>query len=458
MSQAPLMLTVSGLRGIVGESLTAEVISRHVTACSEFLQAASPGKPARIVIGRDGRANGAELAPLVVEAWREVGFDVIDLGMSATPTTAFMVVELQALGGMELTASHNPAQWNGLKLFTAEGRAPFAHEATTIIDRYHAGSPTREVARRGGLERCEDAAERHVRRVTGLIDAEAVRARGFRVVLDSVNASGGRAAKRLLGELGCEVVELHCDDSGEFPHTPEPVEENLRGLCAAVRRERADLGFAQDPDADRLAIVDNTGRYIGEEYTLVLACQQLLAMAGDGGHALVANLSTSRMLDDVAKKWGGVAVHRSAVGEANVVATMGDVGALAGGEGNGGVVWPEVALVRDSIGGMALVLCLLASRERTLEELVEKIPSYAILKEKLPIRAGLAEAAETALAEAFAGERIDRQDGIRIDQEDRWVHVRSSNTEPILRLIAEAPTEPAAAELLRQVRALVDSL
>ena len=458
MSQAPLMLTVSGLRGIVGESLTAEVISRHVTACSEFLQAASPGKPARIVIGRDGRANGAELAPLVVEAWREVGFDVIDLGMSATPTTAFMVVELQALGGMELTASHNPAQWNGLKLFTAEGRAPFAHEATTIIDRYQAGSPTTKAARRGGIERCEDAAERHVGRVIGLIDAEAVRARAFRVVLDSVNASGGAAAKRLLGELGCQVVELHCDDSGEFPHTPEPVEENLRGLCAAVRRERADLGFAQDPDADRLAIVDNTGRYIGEEYTLVLACQQLLAMAGDGEHALVANLSTSRMLDDVVKQWGGAAVHRSAVGEANVVAAMAEVGALAGGEGNGGVVWPAVVSVRDSIGGMALVLSLLASREKTLEELVGEIPSYAILKVKQPICAGLAEAAEAALAAAFAGERIDRQDGIRIDQEDRWVHVRPSNTEPILRLIAEGPTAEAAGALLRRVRALVDSL
>ncbi len=458
MSEAPLMVTVSGLRGIVGESLTPLVLQRYVAACAEFLSESGRAGGRQIVLGRDGRAGGEALVPTVTDAWRKLGFDVIDLGVAATPTTGFLVTQLSAAGGMELTASHNPAQWNGLKLITAEGRAPLPEEVQRLIGRFHELRELRPADLRGGYEAQPDAAQRHVQRVLAQLDAEPVRARGFRVVLDSVNASGGPAAKLLLSELGCEIIELHCDDSGEFPHTPEPIEANLGGLCEAVRRAGADVGFAQDPDADRLALVDETGRYIGEEYTLVLACERLLQLAGPGKHALVANLSTSRMLDDLAQRAGNAVVHRSRVGEANVVETMRRVGALAGGEGNGGVIWPRVVLIRDSLSGMALALSLLAARGTSLSQLVDSLPAYAIVKEKLPIRAGLAEDAADVLSDVFAGERIDRQDGIRIDQTDRWVHVRPSNTEPILRLIAEAPSEASAHDLVAHVRAVVQAL
>jgi phosphomannomutase len=461
VSDAPLMVTVSGLRGIVGQSLTSQVLERYIDASAEFVRGqgggGSKGSGGRIVLGRDGRAGGEHLVPAIVEAWERLGFDIVDLGVAATPTTGLMVTELNADAGMEITASHNPAEWNGLKLITAEGRAPLPSEAESIVRRFHENVPLEPAEVSGGYDERSDAAERHVERVCQHIDGDPIRTRRFRVVLDSVNASGGRGAKRLLRALGCEVIELACDDSGVFPHTPEPVEANLTGLCGAVKSLDADLGFAQDPDADRLAIVDNTGRYIGEEYTLVLACEELLHRAGSGEHVLVANLSTSRMIDDLAQRAGNAVVKRSAVGEANVVDVMQREGALAGGEGNGGVIWPRVVLIRDSLSGMALVLSLLARREEALAAVVDAMPGYAIVKEKLPLEEGLAESAAQRLVEAYDGARIDRQDGLRVDLADRWVHVRPSNTEPILRLIAEAPQASSARSLVDEVRSLLTS-
>jgi phosphomannomutase len=457
MAAAPLMASVSGLRGIVGASLTDAVIDQYVGACAAFVHADALDRRC-VVVGRDGRAGGEAILQRVVDAWRSRGFDVIDIGMATTPTVGFMVRQERAAGGMQVTASHNPAEWNGLKFITQAGGAPMPDQAKRILDDFesNAGAPLTDAY--GSYRRDASAAEQHVERILTLIDPAPIRAKRFTVALDAVNASGGPGARLLLARLGCRVIALHADDTGVFPHTPEPTEENLAGLCDRVRAEGCDLAFAQDPDADRLALLDGDGRYIGEEYTLVLAVRRLLDRAGPGEHALVANLSTSRMIDDLASERDGVRVERSSVGEANVVETMNRCGALAGGEGNGGVIWPDVVPIRDSLAGMALVLDLLAAEEQSLAAIVDEIPRYAIVKTKQPIREGLAEQAIAALRAAYANERIDTQDGIRIDFARSWTHVRPSNTEPILRVISEAPTADEARALTADVESILSKL
>jgi len=460
VNDAPLMMSVSGMRGISGKSLDDTVIRKYVSACADFLEKHSPGE-CRIVLGRDGRAGGEKPAQIAARAWLARGFEVIDLGVAATPTTAFMVKDLQAAGGMEVTASHNPARWNGLKLFTREGRAPFAREAETIIAAYQQDNSPLPPLNPAAPDpvKIDDAAERHVARVLAHVDVKAIRQRRFRVVLDSVNASGSRGALTLLQELGCTVVPLHCAADGVFPHNPEPTAENLQGLCEAVKKENADVGFAQDPDADRLAVVDNRGSYIGEEYTLVLAAREVLQSDNTPGEkVIVANLSTSRMIDDLAAETGNVSVRRSKVGEANVVAAMLQYNAVVGGEGNGGVILPGVVLVRDSLVAMALVLSLIARNGKTLQQTVARMPAYAIVKRKLPVREGLAEKAVARLAQEYAREKTDLQDGIRVDFARSWLHVRPSNTEPILRLIAEAPRNDEAEQIINNAEKLINQL
>ncbi|MCK4871134.1 MAG: phosphoglucosamine mutase [Phycisphaerales bacterium] len=454
MENAPLMLSVSGLRGIVGASLDDDVIARYVRASATFLARRSSAR--RVVLGRDGRVGGEAIARATSDAWLANGFDVVDVGVAATPTTALMVAHHDAAGGMEVTASHNPAQWNGLKLFTAQGRAPSALEAAEVVAAFYDDAPQLDhCATPGAVIADPSATDIHVQRILDHIDAEPIRARKFTVVLDAINASGAVGGKKLLHALGCEVIELNCDGTGRFAHTPEPTEENLTDLCAHVASSGADIGFAQDPDADRLAIVDETGRYIGEEYTLILVAQRVLDKAGPSEHTVVTNLSTSRMIDDLAAEYENVTILRSAVGEANVVTRMTQAGAIVGGEGNGGVVWPVIGHVRDSLVGMALVLALLADAEQSLSTIVDAIPRYAIIKVKMPIQAGLADRAIAGLARIYDDERLDTQDGIRIDFERSWVHVRPSNTEPILRIIAEAPTHDEAQNIVREVQLII---
>jgi len=476
-TQAPLILGVSGLRGIVGESLTPDVAARFACAFGTWLgERVSDEHGPSVVIGRDGRTGGADIAQAAIEGLLRAGCRVTDIGVAMTPTVGVTVDHIAAHAGMVVTASHNPQQWNGLKCLLssapeireghASASAPGATLAQEIIARFEQGAASH--APPGSLTDWPDASRQHVDRVDRAIDDARLRSSPvrFRVVLDSVNASGAGPGRHLLANLGCDVVPVNDDDSGVFPHPPEPVAAHLADLCALVREAGADIGFAQDPDADRLAIVDEKGTYIGEEYTLALAAESLLsAMDNDAGdQTLCANLSTSRMIDDFAATHGA-RVIRTPVGEANVVEAMKANDAVLGGEGNGGVIWPRVTCVRDSLSAMALVLSLMARSGKTVSELVTDInalcgnPSgYAIEKRKVDIPSReAANPAVEAVATHFAshpGARLDRQDGIRVDldREKAWLHVRASNTEPIMRLIAEATSPGRATALLDEAQ------
>ncbi len=454
MGDAPLMLSVSGLRGLVGRSLTPPVAARYAAAFGQWLKGQYPDKPApHVVIGRDSRPSGSMFEMAACAGLVAVGCRVTNVGVVSTPGVAIMVEHLDADGGMVITASHNPIIWNGIKALRSDGVAPDPGQAQQIIDRYKQDDVTYAPVKGLVPLATDDTAVRvHTDRVMAQINAEAIRGSKLKVVVDSVHGAGGDEAAALLRELGVELVHLYAQPTGQFPHPPEPTRENLTELCDAVRQHKADIGFAQDPDADRLAVVDDQGRYIGEEYTLALTAQHVLSRNGTPAGAVVAaNLSTSRMIDDIAAK-AGAKVIRTAVGEANVAAAIRSHQAAIGGEGNGGVIWPPVIHVRDSIAGIGLLLELLAQEKQPLSAIVDRIPRYAIVKDKIEIKPGMAEKSIAALKQRFGNEKVDLQDGIRIDWDGRWVHVRPSNTEPIMRIIAEADTEAAAKQLIRETR------
>lgn len=494
------MLSVSGCRGIVGESLTPETIARFAGSYGTWLRRRAMGK-VRVVLGRDGRAGSEMVRAAAVSGLLASGCDVIDLGVAMTPTTA-VATDAYARGelggtrvytaGMVLTASHNPQQWNGLKCLLAEPEsgglhgsaacAPPATCANEIIELFRTAKPeslTVPWNQLGTLTTDSSAVEYHVTRVIdaletcGLTDDASTIGAGLKVAVDSVNGSGSRGALLMLEALGCdEALLMGSDSTGVFPHPPEPTLENLGvpgGLCDAVRNAGCDVGFAQDPDADRLAIIDETGRYIGEEYTLALGVRAVvheITPRGDDAKTLVTNLSTSRMLEDVAAAIAGGKVVRTAVGEANVVETMKALRSIIGGEGNGGVIWPRVAYVRDSLAAMAITLWLMSpagggrGSKRPLSALVASIPSYAIEKRKVDLASKEdAKPAVAKLAKAYADKRVDLQDGCRVDFDDRraWLHVRASNTEPIMRLIAEAPDSATAKAILDDAARVIAS-
>jgi len=488
-----LMLSVSGCRGVVGESLTPETIARFAGSYGTWLRNRATGTRVRVILGRDGRAGSEMVRSAAVAGLAGAGCDVVDLGVAMTPTTAVMT-DLYSRGergekgfysaGIILTASHNPQQWNGLKCLLAEGGelgsaacAPPATCANEIISLFRSGQPVAVPWDKVG--RCvsdPSALDIHIARVIAALEEFGLTAdastlgEGLKVAVDSVNGSGSAGARMLLEALGCdEVLLLNNDDSGIFPHPPEPTRENLSapgGLCDAVRSAGCDVGFAQDPDADRLAIIDENGSYIGEEYTLALGARALLERApnvGGSPHVVVTNLSTSRMLDDVAAH-AGATVLRTPVGEANVVETMKARRSIVGGEGNGGVIWPRVAYVRDSLAAMALTLYLMSpnaagkGRKRTLSGIIADMPAYAIEKRKVELlRREDSEPAITKIAAAYANERLDLQDGVRVDfaAKRAWLHVRPSNTEPIMRLIAEAPTIEVARAVLDDAASVI---
>lgn len=454
------MLGVSGLRGIIGASLDPVVAARYASALGQWFVAASGRDHPQVVLGRDSRPSGPFVAAAVSAGLVAAGCRVTDLGIATTPAVAVMAAHHQADGGVVITASHNPIQWNGIKaLGRGEGNrfaAPPPDAAAAIIERFKADRyafvPVEALQ---PIQRDDASVAVHVQRVLRIVDVDRIRAAGLTAVVDSVHGAGGPEAAALLDALGVRREHLYAEPTGRFPHPPEPVREHLGELAAAVSRCRAAIGFAQDPDADRLAIVDDAGTFIGEEYTLALSALHVLgsrAATGDGRPAwAVANLSTSRMIDDIAARCGARVV-RTPVGEANVAAAMQRCGALIGGEGNGGVIDPRVVLVRDSIVGMALVLDLLAARRRPLSALVAELPRYAIVKDKLDASGrDIARLLQT-VSDTVSAERLDTQDGVRLDWPDRWVHVRPSNTEPIIRIIAEARDEATARALIDQVR------
>ena len=347
------IISVSGLRGIVGETLTAEVAVRYVTA---FAAIAPPGD---ILIGRDSRPSGKMLSQAIQAGLQAVGRNTIDGGIMATPTVGVQVMACRAAGGIQITASHNPSPYNGLKLFSAKGRVIPSGLGRQVLERYRAAQarPGSSMDKLGMGSSCEDAIGEHLSSVLEIVDAQRIRRRRFRVVLDSNHGAGGILGRRLLDELGCDATILGEEPNGEFAHTPEPIAENLAGVLKAVPEAQADIGFCQDPDADRLAVIDETGRYIGEEYTMALCADHVLRHRKG---PIVTNCSSSRMSQDLAEKYG-VPFYRSAVGEANVVDAMIAHEAIFGGEGNGGPIDPRVVLVRDSFVGMALILDAMAA-------------------------------------------------------------------------------------------------
>ncbi len=460
-----LIISVSGLRGVVGQSLTPDVIARYVAAfayqlrrTADPLVAGGPDPLARprVIVGRDGRDSGEVLADIVVAALRASGCDAWVAGVVATPTIGVLVRQRSADGAIQITASHNPPPYNGIKLFGPSGRVLDAKTGAEIGAAYREGRAA-WVSHDRIAERVEiaDPHAAHLDAVLATVDVARIAARRFRVLLDSNHGAGGALGERLLARLGCQVVMVGREPDGRFEHPPEPTAENLTGLGQQVAAAGCEIGFCQDPDADRLALIDASGRYIGEEYTLALCVRRALADPGTRG-PVVINAATSSINERLAVA-AGVPIHRSAVGEANVVDKMLAVGASYGGEGNGGPIDPRVGMVRDSFVGMAQVLDLMSATGRTLTELVRELPSMAIHKSKVTLDAARLPAILSALAEAYPAARAEYGDGLRLVWPDAWLLVRGSNTEPIVRMIAEAATQLQAEGLCDAAARLIAS-
>jgi phosphomannomutase len=448
-----LIVSVSGLRGIVGGSLTADVAARYAAAFAATLP------PGPIVVGRDGRATGPLLRDAIIAELTSAGRDCIDCGIAATPTVGIVVQEERAAGGIQISASHNPAPYNGLKLFSAAGRVLPAAAGAVVLERFRVGGAAVPATAAHGRVRTADGTAAHVARVLRTVDIEAIRRRRPRVWLDACHGAGSRAAVPLLEQLGCEVMLEGGEPDGRFEHPPEPTAEHLTGMLPRIPQQHAAVGFFQDPDADRLAIATADGRFIGEEATLALAVEAVLAKTPG---PIVVNCSTSAMAERIAARHGA-ACHVSAVGEANVVDVMLATGAVLGGEGNGGVIDPRVVLVRDSLVAMALVLERMCSGSAhgitSLADLAAGLPPLVMRKAKVDLSQrtrgpGLA-AALDRVATAFPGARAGRLDGLRLDWDGGWLLVRSSNTEPIVRIVAEAADAPTAEEAILRAAAAI---
>jgi len=449
-----LMVGVSGIRGRVGEALTPEVVARYAAAFGAWSIANNPSKA--IVVGRDSRVSGPMFHRIVVGTLQLVGCDVIDIGLTTTPGCQLSVEHHHAAGGLMLSASHNPIEWNALKCIGSSGLFLEASEGAAMRALVDTGTPHATWDRIGTVTQDDDAASRHIEAVLAIpyLNADAIRARRFTVALDCVRGAGATIMPALLERLGCEVVGLNMEPDGRFPREPEPIPANLREFERFVTASGADIGFAVDPDVDRLALVSDEGRAVGEDYTLALAARLVLRYRSG---PIVTNLSTSMLIDDVARE-AGVAAVRAPVGEVNVAVRMRELNAPIGGEGNGGVILPEVHLGRDAPIGAALLLQLLVEEGRPLSAIVAGLPRYVIVKEKLDRPNASLDTVYAALRSAFPDATVDTQDGLRLSWPDRWVHIRPSGTEPIVRVIAEAPNEDAARELVRRSREPLDAL
>jgi phosphomannomutase len=441
-----LIVSVSGIRGVVGESLTPEPAATFAAALGTYAQGG------RVVLSRDGRPSGTMLRHAVLAGLLSSGCEVQDLGVTPTPTCGLAVRKLAAAGGIQITASHNPAPWNGLKLFGADGQVLTAAEGKQVQALF-ADGPLRRAPwdGLGTLSECRQAEDWHRQRVLELVDVVRIRARGLRTFLDANGGAGGPLGRKLLEAFQTRPVCQGCDADGFFAHEPEPVAGNLRDVCPRVAAEGADVGFVLDPDADRLALIDETGRYIGEELTLALAVRYRLQQERG---PVVINMSTSRVVEDIARQFG-CECRRAAVGEANVAEQMRAAGAVIGGEGNGGVIDPRVGYVRDPFIGMGLVLNLLADTRKPPSALVAELPAYAIVKDKYTVSRERLPGLFTALLRHWPEAKANTLDGLRLDWADRWVHVRPSNTEPIVRVIAEAPRQGEAEGLCAAVGRLL---
>ena len=456
-----LIKSISGIRGTIGgvpgDGLSPIDIVKFTSAFGTFLQKRTPGKRLTLAVGRDARLSGAMVDRLVVGTLQGLGIDVLETGLSTTPTTEMSVIDHHADGGIIITASHNPKHWNALKLLNARGEFIDAAEGAEVLQL--AESPElnfAEVDDLGQVTLLDDEIDRHIQRVLALdlVDVEAIGKANFRVAVDAVNSTGGIAIPRLLKALGVkDVVELNCEPTGHFAHNPEPIPANLTDIAATVAREHCDLGIVVDPDVDRLALVCETGEMFGEEYTLVSVADYILQHTPGN---TVSNRSSSRALRDVTRRYAGCEYNAAAVGEVNVTTLMRQTGAVIGGEGNGGVIYPALHYGRDALVGVALFLTLLAKKGCKVSELRKTYPEYIISKNRIDLTPDIdVDALLARLAKKYQETpncTVTTIDGVKIDFEDGWVHLRKSNTEPIIRIYSESATESRANELAEEVK------
>jgi len=458
-----LIKSISGIRGTIGgragDGLTPLDIVKFTSAYATFMRRNSPVKTDVIVVGRDARLSGRMVLNTVVGTLTGMGFDVVNIGLATTPTTELAVVGEQACGGIIITASHNPRQWNALKLLNHNGEFLTDAEGKEVLRMAEEGDfDYADVDHLGREQKNYTWLRRHIDHVLNLdlVDVEAIRRADFTVAVDAVNSVGGIAIPKLLEALGVKRVEkLYCDPTGNFGHTPEPIPENLTAISEHMRQGKADVGFVVDPDVDRLAIVMENGEFFVEEYTLVAVADYVLSHTPG---ATVSNLSSSRALRDVTAAHGG-SYTAAAVGEVNVTTEMRRTGAIIGGEGNGGVIYPARHYGRDALVGVALFLSLLARSGKTVSQLKATYPQYSIAKTKLELKPDMdVDAILKAVEQHYQGEQVTTIDGVKVDFADGWVHLRKSNTEPIIRIYSEAHTMQEAERLGEDVKKIVRSL
>jgi len=441
-----LMISVSGIRGIFGTDLNPENLARFTAAYGTWAGGGT------IVVGRDSRVTGELCERVVTAALQSVGCRVISAGIVPTPTVAMGVLRHNAAGGIVISASHNPAQWNALKLLNSRSEFLDAEQGARVMEIANSAGGPAYVGfdAIGQVEHDDDLADWHIQQILNLpyIRPEVIAGKNFRVAVDAVNGAGSLVVPKLLSKLGVTAVDtIHCTPDGLFPHNPEPLPEHLADICQLVQERGSDLGVVVDPDADRLALVDEHGRLIGEEYTLPAAVDfHLEKKPGD----IAVNLSSSRISEDIARKYG-VTCHRSAVGEINVVKKMQETGAVISGEGNGGVINPDLHPGRDALVGIAMVLQMLAERDTTLGAYRESLPSYFILKSKVELGSVNADEVLRKVTEIYKDEKITTIDGVKIDFDNGWVHLRKSNTEPIIRVYSEARSAQEARDLAEPI-------
>ncbi len=450
-----LIKSISGIRGTIGgkpgDNLTPLDAVKFAAAYGTWLRNEHGNNKLKVVIGRDARISGAMVQQLVMNTLVGLGIDVVDLGLSTTPTVEVAVAMEKANGGIILTASHNPKQWNALKLLNDKGEFLNGEEGAKILEyAENENFNFAEVDDLGKIIPIEDYIDRHIEEVLKLklVDVEAIKKAGFKVVVDAVNSTGGIAIPALLKKFGVEVVELYCEPNGQFPHNPEPLKEHLGDICKLVVKEKADLGIVVDPDVDRLAFIDEKGQMFGEEYTLV-ACADFVLSKTPGD--TVSNLSSSRALRDLTQSHGQK-YWASAVGEVNVVQLMKDTNAIIGGEGNGGIIYPEAHYGRDSLVGIALFLTYLAEKKTSVSALKESYPVYFMSKNKIELTPDLdVDSILETVQENHKKEQITTIDGVKIDFAENWVHLRKSNTEPIIRIYTEAKSQDEADKLAQKM-------
>lgn len=457
-----LIKSISGIRGTIGgntgENLTPLDTVKFAAAYGTWLKKQSNNNNLKVVVGRDARISGKMIQELTMNTLTGLGINVIDLGLSTTPTVEIAVPLEKADGGIILTASHNPKQWNALKLLNSKGEFLDGAAGAEILEIAEKESfEFSQVDDLGQISKIDDYIERHIDEVLKLklVDAEKVSRANLKVAVDAVNSTGGIAIPALLKRMGVEVVELYCEPNGHFPHNPEPLKEHLTDICELVKKEKADFGIVVDPDVDRLAFIDNNGEMFGEEYTLV-ACADYVLSKTPGN--TVSNLSSSRALRDITQKHNGN-YEASAVGEVNVVQLMKDNNAVIGGEGNGGIIYPESHYGRDSLVGTALFLTYLAENGKKVADLRAEYPSYFMSKNKIELTPDLdVDGVLKAVEKRHSSEEISTVDGVKIDFPENWVHLRKSNTEPIIRIYTEAKSQKEADELAQKMIKEIESI